>query len=187
MKALTIRQPYAELIMLGEKRVENRSRVILPQGPFLIHAGLTSDVDGIEKYQHIDATDYGAIVGRADVVACYSIETINGTDIQLGRRGKHNWLRSHDHVVGPWCFVLDNVVRFEWPIPYRGMPGVFVVPESALETERGYPWEWPAGPRPQTCRICGCTEHSPCEGGCWWVESDLCSACVDQAEEDPEE
>jgi hypothetical protein len=29
----------------------------------------------------------------------------------------------------------------------------------------------------QACRRCGCTEFTPCEGGCWWVEADLCSAC----------
>lgn len=31
------------------------------------------------------------------------------------------------------------------------------------------------------CRMCGCTENSPCEGGCRWVPDsemdDLCSAC----------
>jgi hypothetical protein len=33
-----------------------------------------------------------------------------------------------------------------------------------------------------TCRVCGCTDDNPCEGGCYWVEDeemgDLCSACV---------
>jgi hypothetical protein len=29
----------------------------------------------------------------------------------------------------------------------------------------------------QTCRICGCSEYTPCHGGCYWVEEDLCSAC----------
>jgi hypothetical protein len=32
------------------------------------------------------------------------------------------------------------------------------------------------------CRICGCTENNPCEGGCSWVSDpqmgDLCSACA---------
>jgi hypothetical protein len=28
------------------------------------------------------------------------------------------------------------------------------------------------------CRVCGCTEDNACEGGCTWVESDLCSSCV---------
>ncbi|MFE7442380.1 DUF6919 domain-containing protein [Streptomyces chartreusis] len=34
------------------------------------------------------------------------------------------------------------------------------------------------------CVVCGCTENTPCTGGCWWVPSgsmdDLCSACVGQ-------
>jgi hypothetical protein len=31
------------------------------------------------------------------------------------------------------------------------------------------------------CRMCGCSEHNACEGGCSWVEHDLCSACVEPA------
>ena len=40
------------------------------------------------------------------------------------------------------------------------------------------------GEKPQSdirraCRVCGCTENNACVRGCWWVEEDLCSACVD--------
>ena len=28
------------------------------------------------------------------------------------------------------------------------------------------------------CRVCGCTDLQACEGGCWWIEDDLCSSCV---------
>lgn len=31
------------------------------------------------------------------------------------------------------------------------------------------------------CRVCGCTQHNACPGGCYWVEDDLCSACADKA------
>jgi hypothetical protein len=34
----------------------------------------------------------------------------------------------------------------------------------------------------RTCRVCGCTDDQACEGGCTWVEDDLCSACVDTAQ-----
>lgn len=27
------------------------------------------------------------------------------------------------------------------------------------------------------CRECGCTDDRGCEGGCVWVEADLCSTC----------
>lgn len=29
----------------------------------------------------------------------------------------------------------------------------------------------------RTCRVCGCTDISACESGCWWVADDLCSNC----------
>lgn len=29
----------------------------------------------------------------------------------------------------------------------------------------------------RTCRVCGCTDSNACEGGCCWVEEDLCSQC----------
>lgn len=36
-------------------------------------------------------------------------------------------------------------------------------------------------PALQRCRACGCTWTNACEGGCHWVEPDLCSACADPA------
>jgi len=33
------------------------------------------------------------------------------------------------------------------------------------------------------CAGCGCTEDNPCEGGCWWIEPGLCSACEDKPTE----
>ncbi len=31
------------------------------------------------------------------------------------------------------------------------------------------------------CRECGCTEVRACQGGCYWVDQDLCSACWEAA------
>lgn len=33
----------------------------------------------------------------------------------------------------------------------------------------------------RTCRDCGCTDETGCEGGCTWVADDLCSACQAKA------
>lgn len=48
-------------------------------------------------------------------------------------------------------------------------------------------WEFPqlAQKAERRCRVCGCTENSPCmteQGFCYWVEEDLCSACVEEAD-----
>jgi hypothetical protein len=32
----------------------------------------------------------------------------------------------------------------------------------------------------RTCRVCGCTDDHACEGGCYWVEADLCSKCAEK-------
>lgn len=32
-------------------------------------------------------------------------------------------------------------------------------------------------PEHEVCQECGCTSWEACEGGCSWVDSDLCSAC----------
>jgi len=37
-----------------------------------------------------------------------------------------------------------------------------------------------ATPAEPTCRKCGCTEDKACDGGCSWVEPDLCSACAEK-------
>lgn len=38
----------------------------------------------------------------------------------------------------------------------------------------------------QFCRICGCTHYFACDGGCSWIEDDLCSACADPEESEGE-
>jgi hypothetical protein len=35
----------------------------------------------------------------------------------------------------------------------------------------------------RTCRECSCTDDRACDGGCWWVEVDLCSVCDNKAKE----
>lgn len=42
-------------------------------------------------------------------------------------------------------------------------------PASAPET---------SGRRARQCRLCGCDDAWGCDGGCSWIEPDLCSACV---------
>ena len=37
------------------------------------------------------------------------------------------------------------------------------------------------------CRVCGCTDDLACEGGCYWVEWDLCSSCEDDDQVEPVE
>ncbi|MEG0854567.1 MAG: AAA family ATPase [Angelakisella sp.] len=33
------------------------------------------------------------------------------------------------------------------------------------------------------CRVCGCTNDHACPGGCYWVETNLCSRCASHPDE----
>jgi hypothetical protein len=84
LPALSVRQPFAWMIVHGFKDVENRSRRINYRGPLLIHASLKldtlydEDVAIIERQNGakmpddftIDDAPVGGIVGLVDVVDC---------------------------------------------------------------------------------------------------------------------
>lgn len=46
LKALSIRQPFVERILLGEKRAEYRNWTISYRGPILIHASKSTEQEG---------------------------------------------------------------------------------------------------------------------------------------------
>lgn len=126
MKALTICQPYAELIARGDKRVENREWPTRYRGPILIHAGKSRDwLNGetdIELANEFGRRiEFGAIVAKAQLVACLHIDDID--------RGKYDkdfpWLRDHNHTSGTWCWILDEVERLPEAIVWRGAQGLW--------------------------------------------------------------
>ena len=74
MKCLSLRQPYAELLVSGKKTIELRKWNTNFRGKFLIHASKNVDKERC-KSLGIDHTklDTGAIIGGADFVRCQKI------------------------------------------------------------------------------------------------------------------
>jgi hypothetical protein len=84
LPALSVRQPFAWMIVHGFKDVENRSRRINYRGPLLIHASLKLDTlydedvaiierqNGAKMPEDLTTDDapVGGIVGLVDVVDC---------------------------------------------------------------------------------------------------------------------
>ena len=77
MKIISVRQPWAWLIVQGYKDVENRTWATGYRGHLLIHAGKKIDqeaIDWVDKwFKHITFPaqfDTGGIVGRAILANC---------------------------------------------------------------------------------------------------------------------
>jgi hypothetical protein len=147
MKALTICQPYAELILRGEKRVENRRWPTAYRGALLIHAGKSrnwlelDDTGTFDEAYNIPlaAMQFGAIVGIVQVRGCIYKPRYRFTDPLILEAW--SWLQNHEHAEGPYCWILEDVRRFKNPIPYRGQQGLYdvaanIVPEL-LTTKTG--------------------------------------------------
>lgn len=111
MKALTICQPYAELIMLPDdddraKRVENRKWPTNYRGPLLIHAGKSREWLDLDDAGEVDVRyglplsgmEFGAIVGVCKLAACFAPGVDPG---EASARRRFTWLAIHQHVEGP--------------------------------------------------------------------------------------
>ena len=136
MKAISIQQPYAHLVAIGEKRVENRVRWKYSYfGPILIHASKGRDYLLEEDLSTFPSMAFGSIVGAVELIAVRSSLQLlmAGTKsaIYHGRRFVLDWVIDHKHTEGPMCLIFhDNAVMFPRPIPFRGQLGVFNVPDN---------------------------------------------------------
>jgi hypothetical protein len=117
--ALSVRQPWAELLLAGVKDVENRAWPTTYRGPLIVHAGQRIDREALEmlvaegvRLPAELAT--GALLGSVEVVDCV--------------RG--HWSRWA--VPGGWQWVVARPVRFRRPIPFPGRLKLFGVPTAVL-------------------------------------------------------
>ena len=111
MKALSLKQPFAELIVSGRKKIELRKWNTKFRGEFLIHASKTPDVNSMKNFG-FDKLPTGCIVGKATLreVKIYSNENEINKD-------KNLHLASADW--GKYGFILENAERIN-EIPCKG-------------------------------------------------------------------
>ena len=131
MKVLTICQPYAELIARGEKRVENRTWRTSYRGPLAIHAGKSRKyMDDGDDDEFPDMV-FGAVIATVELIDVVAWPSPLSA-------ARYRWLRNHEHVEGPWCFILGDVWRIAPTIPLIGQRGIFDVPVLAATKTGAY-------------------------------------------------
>ena len=114
MKALSLKQPYAELVVSGRKIIELRKWNTKFRGEFLVHASKKPD-EKVMKEFGFDSLPLGCVVGKSflsDVKKYASTEEFS--------RDKKFHLASLDF--GSYGFVLKNSTRVK-EIPCKGKLG----------------------------------------------------------------
>ncbi|HZD66078.1 MAG TPA: ASCH domain-containing protein [Acidimicrobiales bacterium] len=119
MKALTVRQPWASLIMAGDKDVENRSFATTHRGRLAIHAAARPDPEGLASHAHLLDSDYplAAVLGTVVLV-----------DVVRGHHSE--WA-----IPDCWHWVLADPEPLADPVPLDGQQGLW-----DLDLDHLVPW-----------------------------------------------
>ncbi|HYH14720.1 MAG TPA: ASCH domain-containing protein [Flavisolibacter sp.] len=90
MKVISVLQPWASLIVMGEKRIETRTWNTKYRGPLLIHASAGKKKEGHDLWhskhcwdkctynKHFNELPFGAIIGQVNLV-----DTVKTSDLLL--------------------------------------------------------------------------------------------------------
>jgi hypothetical protein len=142
MKAISLWQPWASLIVSGAKKIETRSWNTNIRGRVAIHASQKRDrmslemmdtpefQDGLKVYDTSGrgkvwisdiALTFGCIVGTVEIIDSLPIHELIGTKYDIPReRAFGDWRE------GRWGWILQNPILFKKPIPAKGAQGFWI-------------------------------------------------------------
>jgi hypothetical protein len=121
--ALSIRQPWAELILQGRKTIELRSWDADYRGPLWLHTGKAANLD-LDRSFGITDPPRGAFVGRI------TLEDISPVDAQRWERWRGQHLDAGRYQPGLFAWHLSSAERLRQPVPAPGNLKLFEVDEA---------------------------------------------------------
>jgi len=120
MKALSLKQPWVELVIQGKKTIELRKWNTSFRGEFYVHASGNIDEEQMKIFNLKDLPRQ-AIIGKVTLLDVKKYE--NEQDF-LKDKDKHQALKME---FGSYGFILGNAKRLEKPIKQKGFLGFFEV------------------------------------------------------------
>jgi len=143
VKALSIRQPWAELILQGRKTIELRTWQTHYRGRIAIHASQTVREEACVAYGLDPARVVrGALVGMVELAGILPLDERGWETL----RDQHLSLRDFPGPMFGWR--LEDPQRLPQPIPMRGRMSLFNVPDEVV-----------AGKGPPPIRVTYATRH----------------------------
>ena len=130
MKALSIRQPYAQVIKRGIKKIETRSWKTSYRGKLYIHASATKMIKADKNNTELmnlagdeDKIEYGCILCECNLVDCVEM-----TEEFISRLKRENIdeYNSGMYSVGRYAWILEDVKPVS-PISIKGSLGIWDV------------------------------------------------------------
>lgn len=130
MRAITVHQPWADLLVSGTKTEIGRSWKISHRGPLAIHASLKVDQDACsDQGINPDNLTTGAIVGHVNLFDIVKVDDNNPKTQSLNQ----SISKSKGKTCYQWLF--NNPQPLENPVPATGRKGIFHVPDELFSDD----------------------------------------------------
>lgn len=134
MKAISLLQPWASLVVMGIKTIETRNWGTGYRGPILIHAsqGKAGSLFACEPpfknyIPDFKRLPYGAIIGRATISDVIRMENIDLPEELINRLTMEERAFG-DYSHGRFAWLLETPEQFVNPIPARGTLSIWEYP-----------------------------------------------------------
>lgn len=123
MKALSIKQPFADQICAGEKWIEFRSRPISHRGPMLICSSKTATGYEVEINGELKPLPLGVMLAVVSLIDCRPMtkDDAKQPGAPYPIDGWYSWVFAEEY---------DIVI----PKPVKGMVNIFNVDEKGIES-----------------------------------------------------
>ena len=121
MKVISIKQPWASLIINGYKKFEFRTWKTKYRGKILIHASQTIDKEAMSKFKHLNLEYHtGYIIGEVDIIDCIKVDSKLNKELK-----KENKIIYEENYIDCYAFKLDNIIKYNNLIKIKGQLGIW--------------------------------------------------------------
>lgn len=135
MKAISIWQPWTQLLATGKKKYETRSWRTNYRGPILLHASRKNEVykifmamgiSDLEKFKKAGVVgarmEFGAIIGMGYLKECVYITEEFSEEL---KRKEPDEYAFGDFTPGRYAWEISDTFLFKKPIPAKGYQGIW--------------------------------------------------------------
>ena len=139
MKAISLLQPWASLVVMGIKKIETRNWGTKHRGTILIHASqgkagsiFTAEPSFKRYIPDFKKLPFGAIIGEATITNVYRINELEMNDELINRLTMEEKAFG-DYSEGRYAWMLEDAVEFSTPIPARGTLSIWEYTDENLK------------------------------------------------------
>ena len=122
MKVLTIREPWASLIINDYKKYEFRSWKTNYRGKILIHTSQKIEKEMLSRFKDYNLNCIGgSIIGEAELTDCILVDE----NFNQNLRKIDNVVYGRSNHVEKYAWKLENVKKYDEPISMKGKLGLW--------------------------------------------------------------